>query len=120
MNPCDLSEAPQGSPPAPASTGPLQALPPAQLGRDQVVATALDDLADQIRHAARSLRDPDQPTAGIARLPRSQCDPQSIVDLVMDDLSRRGVKTALEAEIDLESAARSAALLLEALGVNPA
>jgi hypothetical protein len=93
-----------------------QSAPP---GRDEVVATALDDLAAQIKHAASTLRCPDPAPPGTVPSQDARCDLQSIIDLVMDDLSRRGIKSALGPEADLADAARSAARLLQALGVTP-
>ncbi len=90
--------------------------PPPGAGRGQVVAAALDDLADQLKQAAGTLRQPD--ATAVAQWAR--CDPQSIVDLVMDDLLRRGVKASFGSEADLAGATISAARLLEALGVSPA
>jgi hypothetical protein len=88
-------------------------------GRDEVVAAALDDLAAQITHAASTLRWPNPVPPGTAPSQDARCDPQSILDLVMDDLSRRGIKSAFGPEADLADAARSAARLLQALGVTP-
>jgi hypothetical protein len=111
--------APQPSQMAAAREAPTPAPRSPPPGRDEVVAAALDDLATQIKHAASALRYPDPAPPGTPPPQGARCDPQSIIDLVMDDLSRRGIKAAFGPEADLADAARSAARLLQALGVTP-
>lgn len=82
-------------------------------------ADALDRLAEQVSQVAAMLRAGER-VEGLAAGPAEPpCDPWSIVDLVTNDLSRRGIKTRFGAESDLVGAARSAAQLLQALGLRP-
>jgi hypothetical protein len=103
--------------PGPAEPEGLQASPPQASERGQVVANALDDLAGQISQAASDLRGPDPDPARAESRQLPWCEARSIVDLVMHDLTRRGIKTDFGPEADLASAERSAGSLLSALGV---
>jgi hypothetical protein len=56
---------------------------------------------------------------GLREPAHPQCDPWSVVTLVMHDLSAHGIKSAYREETDLGAAVQHAAALLEALGVAP-
>src|SRR6185437_8858817 len=90
--------------------------PPAS-AQGQVVADALEHLADQIRQAAGELRCPDPEAVSGESRQHAWRGPRSVIDLVMYELSKRGIKSEFEPETDLADADRSAARLLAALGV---
>jgi len=73
------------------------------------------------QHPAHQPRDPLAPLhvhpARFREPGRPQCDPWSVVTVIMHDLSAHGVKSAYGPEANLGEAAQHAALLLEALGV---
>lgn len=81
------------------------------------MADALENLADQIRHAASDLRCPDPEQSSAVPQQHGWFEPRSVVDLVMCELAKRGVEYDFGSESDLASAERSAAQLLSALGV---
>lgn len=81
------------------------------------MADALEHLADQISQAADDLRCPDPGLASAESQRHAWYEPRSVVDLVMYELSKRGIKSEFGPEADLASAERSAARLLSALGV---
>jgi len=107
----------QQTPAAAAPREPSPASQPAGPRQSHAVADALDDLAGQIKDAASAHRHPDQDTASAEAGPVAGSDPRAIVELVTDELSRRGIKPGTGAGADLARAEASAARLLADLGI---